>query len=85
MVVNIELSRIRACFYQKGQNSIKGNVNVDVYMYYQCRGLFHLFIFCTRTALKTLSFVSKEQTIVNKHGGLGVDILYDGKKTQEKA
>ena len=42
MAANLELSGLGLVFDQKGKKSIKGNGNVDVYMYYHIRGLFLL-------------------------------------------
>ena len=40
MAVNAELSKVKPYFNKKSKNSIKGNVSVDVYMYYHDRGVF---------------------------------------------
>ena len=40
MEFNLELISTYVCFYPKIKIPIKGNVSVDVYMYYHARGLF---------------------------------------------
>jgi len=40
MAVSVDLSNAQAFFNEKLKNPIKGNVSVDVYMYYHVRGFF---------------------------------------------
>jgi hypothetical protein len=42
MAINAELSKCQVNFKQKNKSSIKGNVSVDVYMYYHAGVYFSL-------------------------------------------